>query len=108
MAKPNPVFLALADPTRRIILEALRQRGQTAGSIASLFEVSWPAISRHLRVLKSAGLIWETRDGRTRHYELNPDALRPALTWLTQFRTDAVRTVSTSPGPGLIGREYTS
>ena len=108
MAKPNPVFLALADPTRRIILEALRQRGLTAGSIASLFAVSWPAISRHLRVLKSAGLVWETRDGRTRYYELNPDALRPVLTWLTQFRTDPVRTVSIPPGPGLLGREYTS
>jgi DNA-binding transcriptional ArsR family regulator len=108
MAKPNPVFLALADPTRRMILEALRQGGQTAGNIASLFEVSWPAISRHLRVLKSAGLIWETRDGRTRHYELNLDALRPAETWLSQFRTDPVRTLSASPGPGSISREYTS
>ena len=108
MAKSNPVFVALADPTRRTILEALRQRGQTAGSIASLFEVSWPAISRHLRVLKSAGLVWETRDGRTRYYELNPDALRPILTWLTQFRTDPARSVSVPPGPGLIGREYTS
>lgn len=109
MPKPNPVFAALADPTRRTILEALGRGGQAAGSIASLFDVSWPAISRHLRVLKAAGLVWETRDGRTRYYELNHDALRPAMTWLTQFRSEPIRTVSTPPaGPSLVGREYTS
>jgi DNA-binding transcriptional ArsR family regulator len=109
MTKPSSIFAALADPTRRTILEALRQGGQPAGSIAALFDVSWPAISRHLRVLKSAGLVWETRDGRTRYYELNQDALRPALTWLTPFRAEPVRSVSTpAAGPSLVGREYTS
>lgn len=90
-------------------MEALGRGGQSAGSIASLFGVSWPAISRHLRILKAAGLIWETRDGRTRYYELNHGALRPALTWLNQFQTEPVRTLSTpAAGPSLVGREYTS
>ena len=108
MAKPNPVFVALADPTRRIILEALRQGGQTAGNIAALFAVSWPAISRHLRILKTAGLIWETRDGRTRHYELNQAALRPVMNWLAQFSIDSIPAVPASPEPKFMGREYTS
>jgi DNA-binding transcriptional ArsR family regulator len=109
MAKPSPVFAAVADPTRRAILEGLRPGGQTAGKIASLFDISWPAISRHLRVLKAAGLVWETRDGRTRYYELNHDALRPALTWLAQFRVSPVQLVgSPATGPSLVGREYTS
>jgi DNA-binding transcriptional ArsR family regulator len=109
MPKPAAVFTALSDPTRRGILESLQNGGQPAGKIAGLFHVSWPAISRHLRILKAAGLVWETRDGRTRYYELNPAALQPALTWLAQFRPNQTRQVSSSaPGPSLIGREYTS
>lgn len=109
MAKPNAVFAALADPTRRGILDGLRQGGETAGTIASRFNISWPAISRHLRILKAAGLIWETRDGRTRHYELNYDALRTATTWLGQFRAEPGRPlINPVPGPSLVGREYTS
>lgn len=109
MAKPDPVFAALADPTRRSILEGLGPGGQTAGKIAALFDVSWPAISRHLRILKAAGLVWETRDGRIRYYELNHDALRPVLAWLSQFRRDQSQPVlNPVPGPSLVGREYTS
>ena len=109
MAPPTLTFGALSDPTRRSIMESLREGGQTAGKIASLFDISWPAVSRHLRILKAAGLVWESRDGRTRYYELNPDSLRPALAWLTQFRTDPGRVFTVAPpGPSQIGREYTS
>jgi DNA-binding transcriptional ArsR family regulator len=109
MAPPALIFAALADPTRRAILENLRQGGQTAGKIASLFDISWPAISRHLRILKAASLVWESRDGRSRYYELNPDALRPALTWLTKFRAEPGLIIAvTSPSPSQVGREYTS
>ena len=109
MAKSGAVFGALADPTRRAILECLRNGGRTAGAVADQFKVSWPAISRHLRVLKAAGLIWETRDGRSRHYEINPQALFPVTVWLHQFGANA--TTSQPPAslvPGGIGREYTS
>ena len=107
MAKPNSTFVALADPTRRRILEILRQGGQTAGNIAAGFDVSWPAISRQLRILKAAGLVWETREGRIRYYELNPEALRSAMAWLTQFRPEPVRALP-PPAPSLVGREYIS
>jgi DNA-binding transcriptional ArsR family regulator len=109
MAKPALIFAALADPTRRSILESLRGGGELAGVIAARFDISWPAISRHLRILKSAGLIWETRAGRSRYYEINPQALSPVLAWLGQFRTDPVRQPSLSlPGSSPVGREYTS
>lgn len=109
MAKSTPVFAALADPTRRAILESLKGRGRLAGEIARQFNISWPAVSRHLRVLKEAGLIWETRDGRSRFYELNQPALSPALAWLGQFRPDpAPHPTSPSAGPSLVGREFSS
>lgn len=109
MVKPNAVFSALSDHTRRAILTSLKGGGQTAGSIASQFNVSWPAISRHLRILKAAGLIWETREGRSRYYEINQQALAPVLGWLGQF-TPGPTPLSRQPVavPGLVGREYTS
>jgi DNA-binding transcriptional ArsR family regulator len=109
MAKPSAIFSALSDQTRRSILESLKAGGQTAGSIASQFNISWPAISRHLRILKAAGLIWETREGRSRYYEINQQALAPVLGWLGQFKPDLPHL---SPQPVaasiLVGREYTS
>jgi DNA-binding transcriptional ArsR family regulator len=107
MAKVPAVFTALADPTRRAILESLREGGRTAGMIAAQFNVSWPAISRHLRLLRTAGLVWETREGRTRYYEINQQALASALTWLGQFRPDPVRSLPVSPISSA-GREYIS
>ena len=107
MAKSDPVFAALADPTRRAILESLKGGGKLAGNIAGQFEVSWPAISRHLRLLKAAGLVWETREGRSRYYEINQQAILPVLAWLGQFKPASVP----SSLPALTssaGREYSS
>lgn len=109
MAKSGAVFGALADPTRRAILECLIRGGRTAGAVADQFKVSWPAISRHLRVLKAAGLVWETRDGRSRYYEINSQALFPVIAWLHQFGANArPLPIPPSPVPSGIGREYTS
>ena len=109
MAKSGAVFGALADPTRRAILECLRSGGRTAGAVADQFKISWPAVSRHLRVLKAAGLIWETRDGRSRYYEINPQALFPVSAWLHQFSAHTKPSPSpVSLIPGGIGRESTS
>ena len=79
-------FHALADPTRRAVLDLLRQGRQPAGQIAQAFPVSRPAISRHLRLLRRAHLVRERREGRHRYYQLNPQPLQAVDSWLDQYR----------------------
>jgi DNA-binding transcriptional ArsR family regulator len=79
-------FQALADPTRRAVLDLLREGSQPAGRIAQAFPVSRPAISKHLRLLREARLVRERREGRHRHYELNPEPLRAVDAWLDRYR----------------------
>jgi DNA-binding transcriptional ArsR family regulator len=79
-------FQALADPTRRAVLDLLRQGSQPAGQIAQAFPVSRPAISRHLRLLRRAHLVQERREGRYRFYQLNPEPLKAVVSWLEQYR----------------------
>lgn len=99
----------MADPRRRAILEYLKNQGATAGEIAGRFEVSWPAISRHLRILRTAGLIWETRDGRSRYYEVNLSALAMTTDWFGQFSASPIRAPGwPAPSAGVVGREYIS
>lgn len=81
-----PTFTALADPTRRAVLDLLRQGSQPAGRIARAFPVSRPAISKHLRILRRAHLVEQRREGRHRFYQLNPDPLRAVDSWLEQYR----------------------
>jgi DNA-binding transcriptional ArsR family regulator len=80
-------FSALADPTRRAVLDLLRTGRQPAGQIAQAFPVSRPAISKHLRLLRRAHLVNEHREGRHRFYQLNPEPLRAVDSWLEQYRT---------------------
>src|SRR5215510_6019185 len=80
-------FSALADPTRRAVLDLLRRGRQPAGQIAQAFPVSRPAISKHLRLLRRAHLVNEHREGRHRFYHLNPEPLRAVDSWLEQYRT---------------------
>jgi DNA-binding transcriptional ArsR family regulator len=79
-------FHALADPTRRAVLDLLRRGSQPAGQIAVAFPVSRPAISKHLRLLRRAHLVSEHREGRHRVYELNPEPLRAVDSWIEQYR----------------------
>jgi DNA-binding transcriptional ArsR family regulator len=79
-------FQALADPTRRAVLDLLRRGAQPAGQIAQAFPVSRPAISKHLRLLRRAHLVREHREGRHRVYQLNPDPLRAVDSWIEQYR----------------------
>ena len=79
-------FHALADPTRRAVLDLLRRGSQPAGQIASAFPVSRPAISKHLRLLRRAHLVREHREGRNRVYELNAEPLRAVDSWIEQYR----------------------
>jgi len=79
-------FHALADPTRRAVLDLLRQGAQPAGQIAGAFPVSRPAISKHLRQLRRARLVVEHRRGRHRFYQLNAEPLRAVDAWLEHYR----------------------
>src|ERR1700732_3933192 len=80
-------FQALADPTRRAVLDLLRRGTQPAGHIAGAFPVSRPAISKHLRLLRQAHLVREHREGRHRVYQLNPEPLRTVDSWLWDYRS---------------------
>jgi DNA-binding transcriptional ArsR family regulator len=79
-------FNALADPTRRAILVRLAQGEATVGELAKPFEISLPAISRHLKVLEEASLISNERDGKHRRCRLKPEALAAAMAWLDFHR----------------------
>lgn len=78
----NKLFKALNDPTRRAILEKLRQRDLTAGEIAGQFPVSKPTISHHLDLLKQANLILPEKNGQFIIYSLNTSVLEECLAWL--------------------------
>src|ERR1700745_2131865 len=79
-------FQALADPTRRAVLDLLRRGAQPAGQIASAFPASRPAISKHLRLLRRCNLVREQRDASHRVYQLNRDPLRAVDSWIEQYR----------------------
>jgi len=79
---------ALADPRRREILRLVRDAELPAGEIASRFDVTRPAISQHLAVLRAAGLVTERRDGVRRLYRARPEALDEVRGWLEAFWDD--------------------
>ena len=79
-------FAALADPTRRAILARLAQGEATVNELAEPFDISLPAVSRHLRVLEEARLIARTRDRQFLRCRLAPFALKEALEWLEFYR----------------------
>jgi DNA-binding transcriptional ArsR family regulator len=83
---PDALFSALADPTRRAVLDLLRGGSLAAGRIAEAFPVSRPAISKHLRLLRRAHLVNEVRSSRHRLYSLNPAPLKTLDAWLNQYR----------------------
>lgn len=77
---------ALADPTRREILNLLKGGRRSAGEISERFDITGAAISRHLSVLKEADLISDTREGKFIFYELNTSVLEETLLWLTDLK----------------------
>jgi DNA-binding transcriptional ArsR family regulator len=82
----NPVFRALADPTRRSIFEELTRHGeQTVHALTRYAGVSQPAVSKHLTVLRHAKLVRHRRAGRETHYRAQPDALAPMVDWLRDY-----------------------
>jgi DNA-binding transcriptional ArsR family regulator len=83
----NQIFRAIADPTRRAILDRLRAGPANAGALAADFESSRPAISKHLRVLREARLVVDTPQGRERVYAVNPAPLQSVAGWLEGYRS---------------------
>jgi ArsR family transcriptional regulator len=78
----NSLFKALNDPTRRQILDLLKEKDRTAGEIADVFDISKPSISHHLDILKQAKLVSTERDGQFITYSLDTTVLEEATQWL--------------------------
>ena len=81
----DDLFGALANPTRRDILDTLLSGPRTAQVIAERFDMARPSVSEHLKVLKDSGLVSETKRGRHREYSLEPHPLREVQTWLSPY-----------------------
>ena len=79
---------ALADPVRREILNMLKKGRLSAGEIGEQFDITAAAISRHLSVLKDAGLIFDAREGKFIYYELNASVLEEVLLWISALKGD--------------------
>jgi len=84
--RSTSTFGAIADPTRRAILDLLRAGELTAGELADNFPMSRPAVSKHVRVLRHAGLIRERREAQSRFYTLDPQRLGEVDAWLAPYR----------------------
>lgn len=82
---PGEGFKALADPTRRRILELLRDGDLTAGELAEHFDISKPSLSHHLATLKSAGLVSDERRGQSIVYSLNTTVMQDLIGWFLGF-----------------------
>jgi DNA-binding transcriptional ArsR family regulator len=106
----DPVFAALADPTRRAILARLSHGEATVTQVAEPFETSLPAISRHVKVLEQAGLISRRKEGRIHHLRLVGSSLKEAVEWLDQVhwfwetQFEALETLLKEDGDGQTGK----
>jgi DNA-binding transcriptional ArsR family regulator len=82
----NELFSTLADPTRRALFERLSREGElTVRVLTEQSGVSQPAVSKHLGVLKHAGLVRDRRDGRQTHYSARPQGLAPLIDWMSRY-----------------------
>lgn len=86
MSPSGRLYRAISDPTRRALLDRLRQGEATAGELTAGFRRSRPAVSKHLRLLREARLVTERREGRNRIYSLNARPLANVDEWLTKYR----------------------
>lgn len=82
----NEIFKALADPTRRAIFEKLADGAMNASALREGMEISQPAMSQHLAVLRGAGLVREERQGRFVNYQVDPEGLALIAGWLARYR----------------------
>lgn len=82
----NKVFHALADPSRRAIFESLTHGEAAVKDLTDRFDISQPAISQHLAILKGAGLVTGRRDGRRAYYRAEPRGMKPLIDWIAHYR----------------------
>ena len=87
MLSEDLVFRALADPSRRAIFARLTRGESAVRDLTPLFNISQPAVSQHLAVLKEAGLVTERREGRLVYYRVDPRGLRPLVDWIAHYQT---------------------
>ena len=80
------VFQAMADPIRRDIIELLARETLTVNEVADHFEISRPAISKHLKILEECGIVHIRQQGRLRYCQIQPKELIPAFLWIDQYR----------------------
>ena len=85
-AAMSSVFHALADPTRRRLVETLGTGERTVGELAEPLAISLPAVSKHLGVLERAGLLQRRREGRSYHLRVDREGLKPAVSWIEEQR----------------------
>jgi DNA-binding transcriptional ArsR family regulator len=86
MQRENVLFRALADPSRRAILERLSRGEAAVKDLTARFQISQPAVSQHLAALRKAGLVAERRDGRLVYYRVLPKGFRPLIDWITHYQ----------------------
>jgi DNA-binding transcriptional ArsR family regulator len=82
----DKIFRALADPSRRAIFESLTRGEAPVKDLTARFEISQPAISQHLAVLRDAGLVDARREGRRVYYRVEPRGLKPLIDWIAHYR----------------------
>jgi DNA-binding transcriptional ArsR family regulator len=105
-ASLDAVFSALADPTRRDILQRLSEGEASVSELAEPFEMSLPAVSKHLGVLEDAGLVTRQKEGRTRHCRLVAAPMQEALEWIAHYgrfweaQLDSLEGFLSKPGGG--------
>ena len=80
------VYQAIADPVRRDIIQLLSKQALNVTSVVEHYEISRPAISRHLRILRECGIVTVNKDGRSRIYEIEPKMLKMAFNWIDQYK----------------------
>jgi ArsR family transcriptional regulator, repressor of sdpIR and other operons len=88
----NTLFKALNDPTRREILELLKEKDLTAGEIADQFNISKPSISHHLDLLRQAGLVVSVKEGQFMYYSLNTTVMDEMLKWIINLQSQKNKT----------------
>jgi DNA-binding transcriptional ArsR family regulator len=98
MTDPGTVLAALADPTRRAVIERVRRRPASVAEIARGLPVSRPAVSQHLAALKRARLVSERKDGRRRAYRLDPEGLGPLREYVERLWDDVLAAYAAAAG----------
>jgi DNA-binding transcriptional ArsR family regulator len=82
----DKIFQALADPSRRAIFKSLMRGEAAVKDLTARFDISKPAVSQHLAMLKDAGLVHGRRDGRSVYYRVEPRGMKPLIDWMAHYR----------------------